>query len=182
MYHIFFYSEIEITFLVHSMCRFCILSFNFVLSCLLGGVRCERASSYMRSKGIERVYQLSGGIHAYLEEYPDGGYFRGKNFVFDPRIALPPAASDEVVGTCRICATLYDDYAAQIRCSHCRMLQLVCDTCRVSSEEFLKHGVVCQFCEDNGSATAAQSEIESNANTELKESSDRIRNLETNNS
>lgn len=52
-----------------------------------GGVRCERASAYLRVKGpgFRNVYQLSGGIQRYLEAFPDGGLFEGKNFVFDPR-------------------------------------------------------------------------------------------------
>jgi len=40
------------------------------------------------------LYQLSGGIHAYLEKFPGGGFFRGKNFVFDQRMAVGPG--DEV--------------------------------------------------------------------------------------
>jgi hypothetical protein len=48
------------------------------------GVRCERASAFMRNKGVQNVYQLEGGIHRYLDAYPDdGGYWIGKNYVFD---------------------------------------------------------------------------------------------------
>ena len=40
------------------------------------GVRCERASAFMRNKGIENVFQLEGGVHRYLDAYPeDGGYW-----------------------------------------------------------------------------------------------------------
>lgn len=48
-----------------------------------GGVRCERASAYLREKGpaFSDVYQLAGGIQRYLEEFPDGGLFAGKLFV-----------------------------------------------------------------------------------------------------
>lgn len=48
-----------------------------------GGVRCERASAYLREKGpaFAEVYQLSGGVQRYLEEFPDGGLFAGKLFV-----------------------------------------------------------------------------------------------------
>ncbi len=35
------------------------------------------------------VMRCAGGIAAYQEAYPDGGLFRGKNFVFDPRISVP---------------------------------------------------------------------------------------------
>ena len=41
-----------------------------------GGIRCEKASAYLKSKGVDEVYQLQGGIHRYLEAYPDGGQFK----------------------------------------------------------------------------------------------------------
>jgi predicted sulfurtransferase len=58
-----------------------------ILMCCTGGVRCERASAYVKSKGAEfsDVYQLDGGIVRYLEKFPDGGFFRGSNFVYDSR-------------------------------------------------------------------------------------------------
>jgi len=40
------------------------------------------------------VYQLKGGIHKYIEKYPDG-YFRGKLFVFDDRYHI--TANDDVL-------------------------------------------------------------------------------------
>jgi rhodanese-related sulfurtransferase len=48
-----------------------------------GGVRCERASAYLREKGpaFADVVQLSGGIQRYLEAFPDGGHFAGRLFV-----------------------------------------------------------------------------------------------------
>lgn len=55
-----------------------------VLMYCTAGVRCERASAFMRNKGVQNVYQLEGGIHRYLDAYPDdGGYWIGKNYVFD---------------------------------------------------------------------------------------------------
>ena len=56
-----------------------------------GGIRCERASSYIsaiRNNGNENIYMLEGGIHKYLEEFKDGGLFQGKLFVFDKRRSL----------------------------------------------------------------------------------------------
>lgn len=60
---------------------------NCVLMYCTGGIRCETASAYIRSKGdgFENVFQLFGGIQRYLEQFPDGGFFKGKNFVFDHR-------------------------------------------------------------------------------------------------
>jgi UPF0176 protein len=54
-----------------------------------GGIRCEKASSYLLSKGFSTVYQLQGGILRYLETVqPDRNLFEGKCFVFDERIAI----------------------------------------------------------------------------------------------
>lgn len=58
-----------------------------VLMYCTGGIRCEKASAYIRAVGVaDRVEQLSGGIHRYLEAFPDGGAFEGDNFVFDARV------------------------------------------------------------------------------------------------
>ena len=96
-------------------------------------MRCERASAYLRSLGVEDVSQLSGGIHAYQEAFPEGGFFRGKNFVFDPRISVPSAANiDDIIGTCCLCSKLFDDYTRQCRCHKCRVLVLVCNECSIS--------------------------------------------------
>lgn len=56
-----------------------------VLMYCTGGIRCEKASNFLRSKGLQDVHHLKGGIHKYLEAYQDGGFFKGKNFVFDKR-------------------------------------------------------------------------------------------------
>ena len=54
-----------------------------------GGIRCEKASSYMLNEGFETVYQLKGGILKYLENIPqDQSLWDGACFVFDGRLAL----------------------------------------------------------------------------------------------
>lgn len=54
-----------------------------------GGIRCEKASAFMRSNGFEEVYQLHGGILKYLEEIdPQDSLWEGECFVFDERVAL----------------------------------------------------------------------------------------------
>lgn len=112
-----------------------------------GGVRCERASAYMKSKGIHNLYQLHGGIHRYQEAYPNGGYFKGKNFVYDPRRALPYEHLSETISKCRYCDVLYDDYSTEARCKLCRVLQLVCPTCMTTNESYLREGILCQSCD-----------------------------------
>ena len=66
-----------------------------VLMFCTGGVRCEKASAMLKSRGVADVSQLSGGIHRYLEQYPSerGGLFRGRNFVFDHRVSTPSTSS-----------------------------------------------------------------------------------------
>ncbi|CAI5516955.1 unnamed protein product, partial [Closterium sp. Naga37s-1] len=103
-----------------------------VLMYCTGGVRCESATAYLRSKGpgFQDVVQLSGGIVRYLEAFPDGGFFQGKNFVFDHRLAVPPAAPQQAtIGVCCLCVRPFDDYSGRNRCAACRMLLLVCPTC-----------------------------------------------------
>ena len=54
-----------------------------------GGIRCEKASSYLLSRGFAEVYHLKGGILKYLEGVPEAqSRWRGECFVFDERIAL----------------------------------------------------------------------------------------------
>ena len=54
-----------------------------------GGIRCEKASSYMLAQGFESVYHLKGGILKYLEEIPEAASrWSGDCFVFDERVAL----------------------------------------------------------------------------------------------
>ncbi|MBW8823653.1 MAG: sulfurtransferase [Xanthomonadales bacterium] len=61
-----------------------------VVSFCTGGVRCEKAAPWLHDAGIDRVFQLEGGILRYFEEVGGDGY-DGRCFVFDERIALDPA-------------------------------------------------------------------------------------------
>jgi UPF0176 protein len=54
-----------------------------------GGIRCEKATSYLLGAGFEHVYHLKGGILKYLEAVPaEQSLWQGKCFVFDERVAL----------------------------------------------------------------------------------------------
>ena len=110
-----------------------------VLMYCTGGVRCEPASAYLRHRlaasgyapDATEVLQLAGGIERYMSTYPDGGFFRGKNLVFDKRLvtAPPSRVAPDVVGRCWLCAAPTDDYGPQRRCCHCRLLLLLCPAC-----------------------------------------------------
>jgi len=61
-----------------------------------GGIRCEKASAYLLSKGFAEVYQLDGGILNYLERVPtEESLWRGECFVFDERAAVGHEPDDE---------------------------------------------------------------------------------------
>ncbi|MGL5839659.1 MAG: rhodanese-related sulfurtransferase [Sphingorhabdus sp.] len=61
---------------------------KFAMFCT-GGIRCEKATAYVRSKGFDQVYHLQGGILKYLEEVPVAqSKWHGSCFVFDEREGL----------------------------------------------------------------------------------------------
>ena len=67
-----------------------------------GGIRCEKASSYLVSNGVEKVYQLKGGILKYLENINiNDSLFDGECFVFDRRVSLIHGLKE---GSYRICS------------------------------------------------------------------------------
>lgn len=54
-----------------------------------GGIRCEKATAYLKAKGFQEVYHLEGGILKYLEEVPESqSLWRGECFVFDGRVTV----------------------------------------------------------------------------------------------
>lgn len=63
-----------------------------IAMCCTGGVRCEKASAYLLASGFDEVYQLSGGILAYLASVaPAENRFIGECFVFDQRLTVSGA-------------------------------------------------------------------------------------------
>ncbi len=68
-----------------------------------GGIRCEKALIEMESQGYQDVYQLDGGILAYLEQFPEGK-FEGECFVFDYRVSVDGHLQpSKIYGTCPHC-------------------------------------------------------------------------------
>ncbi|XP_043113440.1 thiosulfate sulfurtransferase/rhodanese-like domain-containing protein 2 [Puntigrus tetrazona] len=117
-----------------------------VLMYCTGGIRCERGSAYLKSKNVcKEVYQLKGGIHKYLEKFPDG-FYRGKLFVFDDRYAI--AFNQDVISECRYCSRPWDRYQL---CSTdvCCQLVLSCTACRERGLTACCHA--CQAKEQNHS-------------------------------
>lgn len=69
-----------------------------------GGIRCEKASSYMKQKGFENVYHLKGGILKYLETVPqEKSLWEGDCFVFDQRVAVKHELQESNYVQCHGC-------------------------------------------------------------------------------
>jgi len=92
-----------------------------------GGIRCEKASSYMMSEGFNEVYHLEGGILKYLEEVkPEESLWQGECFVFDQRVAIQHGLKEGHYDQCYACRypLSQDDmksekYTPGISCPHC---------------------------------------------------------------
>lgn len=99
-----------------------------VVTYCTGGVRCEKASAYLRENGFENVRQLHGGIHEYGQKV-GGKHFEGEMFVFDKRLHLPVNEVDpSVISTCQHCekkVTRYIDCAV----ASCNSLFICCEEC-----------------------------------------------------
>jgi UPF0176 protein len=69
-----------------------------------GGIRCEKATSYLRSLGLQDVFHLKGGILKYLEEVPEAeSRWRGECFVFDERVSVGHGLLEGEAELCRAC-------------------------------------------------------------------------------
>lgn len=69
-----------------------------------GGIRCEKATAYMKWLGYEDVYHLKGGILRYLEEVPAGeSRWQGECYVFDERVAVTEGVAEGQFTTCQRC-------------------------------------------------------------------------------
>jgi UPF0176 protein len=106
---------------------------NIVMYCT-GGIRCEKASAYFKSRGFQNVFQLEGGIIKYARDVKSSGLenkFKGKNFVFDER--LGERISDEIIAECHQCGKQCDDHT---NCNNegCNLLFIQCDECKAKYE------------------------------------------------
>ncbi len=95
-----------------------------------GGIRCEKASSYMLAQGFEEVFHLKGGILKYLETVPaDRSLWQGECFVFDKRVAVAHGLKE----------------GGYMICHGCRMPLAA----KEKSDERYEEGVSCSRCADS---------------------------------
>lgn len=92
-----------------------------------GGIRCEKASSFMLEKGFKNVYHLKGGILKYLENIPkEESLWEGECFVFDQRVAVTHGLNEGKYDQCFACRhplspdeLISSKYTKGISCPHC---------------------------------------------------------------
>ncbi len=92
-----------------------------------GGIRCEKATAFLKAEGLDDVYHLKGGILAYLEHVPaDQSRWQGECFVFDERVTVTQGLAPGRHELCRACRMPIGDaerasplYAEGISCPAC---------------------------------------------------------------
>lgn len=100
-----------------------------VLLYCTGGIRCEKASAYLKHQGFTKVGQLHGGIIDYARQIKAQGLpskYKGQNFVFDERLA--ERITEEVVGRCMQCGQPSDRIANCMEAS-CNVMLVQCEAC-----------------------------------------------------
>jgi len=69
-----------------------------------GGIRCEKATAFVKAEGLDDVYHLKGGILAYLKTVPaEESRWQGECFVFDQRVAVAHALAPGSHAICHAC-------------------------------------------------------------------------------
>ncbi|HEY5746901.1 MAG TPA: rhodanese-related sulfurtransferase [Chryseolinea sp.] len=101
---------------------------NLLMYCT-GGIRCEKASAWMKHQGFKNIFQLNGGIIEYTRQVKQQGIenkFIGKNFVFDER--LGERITDDIIAVCHQCGQPCDDH---VNCKNdgCHLLFIQCKAC-----------------------------------------------------
>jgi UPF0176 protein len=105
-----------------------------VLLYCTGGIRCEKASAYLKHHGFKDVNQLHGGVLEYVRQIKSEGLeskFLGKNFVFDARMAED--VNGQVLASCHQCGKPFD---AHKNCANdaCHLLFIQCPDCAAEYE------------------------------------------------
>lgn len=135
-----------------------LLTGKCVLTYCTGGVRCEMATRLIATRtACARVATLQGGVLGYLRE--GGNNFRGRLFVFDPRVSIPAGKMPLASATCLYCSANVPDYCClrfkstdRARCARCRILLLLCEDCRDESynDDVLRRCSTCDVLSPTG--------------------------------
>ncbi len=95
-----------------------------------GGIRCEKASAWLKHNGFTDVRHLKGGIIDYAHQVKEKGLpnkFHGTNFVFDER--LSERIGDDIISRCHLCRAAKSDTHYHCKNQICHVLYIGCDAC-----------------------------------------------------
>ena len=105
-----------------------------------GGIRCEKASAWLKHNGFTNVKHLKGGIIDYKRQVDEEGLpnkFRGKNFVFDERMG--ERISDEVIAHCHLCGVEKCDEHIHCKNQACHVLFICCEKCKAKKKGYCSY-------------------------------------------
>jgi len=105
-----------------------------------GGIRCEKASAWLKHNGFENVKHLKGGIIDYKHQVESEGLdnkFLGKNFVFDERMV--EKIGNQVISTCHLCSKTKCDTHHHCSNTACHILFLGCENCLEKKKGFCSY-------------------------------------------
>lgn len=125
-----------------------------VLTVCTGGIRCEKASGFLKKEGFKDVYQLDGGIVTYMKEFPNQKY-EGSLYVFDSRETMNFDGDEHrVVGECDFCQTKTENYS---NCSNinCNQKMLICVDCVNEGPKFCSNECETQFAKNQNEKSYA---------------------------
>jgi len=92
-----------------------------------GGIRCEKATAFLKAEGVQDVFHLEGGILRYLETTPEtDSLWQGECFVFDERVAVGHGLTPGSHSLCRACRMPVSEAG---RASHHYVEGVCCDRC-----------------------------------------------------
>ena len=114
-----------------------------ILTVCTYGVRCEKASGYLKQQGFENVFQLNGGIGTYMKKYP-GQDFLGSLYVFDRRMTEQFTNAYEVIGSCVACSKKSERFG---NCAWdiCHKQMIICEECAPKASS-IYCSLKCRFC------------------------------------
>jgi predicted sulfurtransferase len=130
-----------------------------------GGIRCERATALLNQMTeaeqgddgfkTKDVVMVRGGIERYLKTFPEGGYWKGKNYLFDKRMEQVPilktgeSLQADMESECCLCSKPYASYRGQFKCStvECAVPVIVCHQCQKQATES-PDTLKCPLCVD----------------------------------
>ncbi len=98
-----------------------------VVTVCTGGIRCEKASGYLKTQGFKDVSQLQGGMHRYIEQFGGDGW-DGSLYVFDKRKIIQPETGHTIVGECSLCGNPNETFR-DCNLSTCGEHFIACDDC-----------------------------------------------------